>query len=327
MTSSQSVTYAHLEAASEWFAVLSDTPVSEVDQAAWQRWLNEDDMHRKAWQQVESVSVMFSSFQNPESQQSASYVLDRTHTVGRRQFMKGVLGLAGIASLGWVSWQNTALPSIVAAWHADFHTSVGEQSSFSLDDGSHVWLNTNSAMTPYYTAAIRHLSLLSGEAFVELANQDSRPFALSCGQATVRPMTDKARFCLRHLPDQQAILSVYRGTLSIALNESTVTKEIHAGESVTFTSQSFTEVRPALALYESWVKGLLVVEDMPLSDFVNELSRYRHGFINVDPNIADWRVVGTYPVQNTDVIFSMLESSFPLHVKETLPWWISISPV
>ncbi|WP_417528542.1 DUF4880 domain-containing protein [Marinomonas shanghaiensis] len=324
MTSSQSVTYAHLEAASEWFAVLSDTPVSDIDKAAWQQWLSEDERHRKAWQQVESVSVMFSSFQDNTSQQSAGYVLERTHAVGRRQLLKGVLGLAGMASLGWLSWEKTALPSMVAAWRTDFHTSVGEVSSFSLDDGSNVWLNTNSAMAPYYTAAVRHLSLVSGETFVDLDNQDSRPFTLSCEQAIVRPRTRNVRFCLRYLPNQQAILAVYKGAVSVALNDS-ATKSVNAGESVTFNTESFGDVVPALALYESWIKGLLVVEDMPLSDFVNELNRYRNGYINVDPAVADWRVVGTYPIHNIDVIFGMLESTFPLRVQKTLPWWVSVS--
>jgi transmembrane sensor len=236
MASSQHANYVHLEAAAEWFAVLADKPVSEASQLAWQQWLNEDEAHRKAWQQVESVGTMFSSFQDDKSQQSASYVLDNTSLMNRRQLMKGVLGVSGVAALGWIGWNETPLPRIASAWMADFHTQVGQVSAYDLEDGTKIWLNTNSAMNRSYGRDYRGLSLVTGEILVQTkASSDSRAFSVSCAHGVIRSGVDKTRFCVRQLSDKQTVLAVYEGAVSLALLDSQLSKTLYVGQEVVFS--------------------------------------------------------------------------------------------
>ncbi|MEP7729265.1 FecR domain-containing protein [Marinomonas primoryensis] len=330
MTSPKPSNFHHLEEASEWFAVLSDESVSNIDREGWRNWLESDAEHLKAWQQVESVGVMFTSFQGNNLQQSAGRVLDtsRSRDISRRQMMKGVMSIAGVASLGWFGWEQTPLPSMVASWTADFHTSVGEVSHFELGDGTKVWLNTKSAMNRANSSTLRPIALVEGEALFETDGQvNGRPFSVACQQAVMKAATSKTRFCLRHLSNQRAILAVYEGTVSLAPLMSRQTKEVKAGEEVVFDNQSIGSIQPVLAIHESWTRGLLIVDDMTLSDFIAEIGRYRHGYINLDPSIAALRVIGTYPTQDANLVFDMLENAFPIQVKRVLPWWTSISAV
>ena len=330
MTSLKSPHFIHLEEASEWFAILSDESASKAERDAWQVWLEANIEHRKAWKQVESVGAMFSSFQGNSLQQSAGRVLDASGSrdISRRQLMKGVMSVTGVASLGWFSWEQTSLPSMVASWTADFHTAVGEMSHFSLVDGTKVWLNTNSALNRAASSSVRQLALVEGEALFEADDRiDARPFSVACKQAVMASVTAKARFCLRHLSNQRAILAVYDGTVILTPLSSGAVRTVSAGEEVVFDEQSIGHSQPALAIHESWTRGLLIVDDMALSDFIAEVGRYRHGYINLDPSIASLRVIGTYPAQDASLVFNMLESAFPIQIKRVLPWWTSISAV
>lgn len=320
--------YEQLAQASEWFAVLSDESVSDDERAAWQDWLNEKDENRKAWQEVESISGMFTSLGASEHVSSASHLLSssQSRTIGRRQFMKGVMGLAGLAVIGLGSWQTMPfLPRSLTSLTADLSTHTGQVKSYELDDGSTVWLNTNSAMDDNIANTSRHLSLLQGEAQVETVPQSAyrQPLSLSCGCGLLK--TQQARFNIRSLSTEQAVLAVFEGEVAVSPLHSKETHIIKAGEQVRFSHNQVGKAQPAQALYDSWKEGLLVVENMRLSDFVRELGRYQVGYINLDPRIADLHIIGTFPTEKTDLVLDMLTKSLPIRVTSLLPFWVNIS--
>ena len=99
---------------------------------------------------------------------------------------------------------------------------------------------------------------------------------------------------------------------------------VQAGQQVSFTKTSVSEITPVQAASETWTRHVLLAEDMPLQDLVKEINRYHYGYISVASEVADLRVLGGYPLNDRDKIFAMLEEVLPIHVKYTLPWWISI---
>ena len=60
-------------------------------------------------------------------------------------------------------------------------TQIGEQKSFTLQDGSQIKLNTNSLIKVEYSANHRLLTLLQGEARFDVAKDKSRPFTVTVG--------------------------------------------------------------------------------------------------------------------------------------------------
>ncbi|RBO80023.1 FecR family protein [Marinomonas aquiplantarum] len=328
MMNSKSNHFKQLEAASEWFAILSDEAASEQDKQAWLKWLEADIEHQRAWSKVESVGAMFDSFQQQGLNTPVKQVLDNSHArqVSRRQFSKGLLGVTAALGIGWIGWEKASLPSMVAVWNADFHTSTGELKRVALADGSDVWLNTYTGLNDEFDDNVRAISLISGEAFFDLnETQDERPFLVSCPHAVIKLTSQKARFCLRHLSDQQAVLAVYHGQLSFSSLHSKQSMLINAGKEVHLHKNASMKPQPVMAMYESWTRGQLIVDDMSLKDFINEIGRYQHGHINLDSSLESWRVVGTYPTQDIDTVLTMLETAFPIKVEKIMPWWINIS--
>jgi ferric-dicitrate binding protein FerR (iron transport regulator) len=45
---------------------------------------------------------------------------------------------------------------------------------------------------------------------------------------------------------------------------------------------------------------MLVLDNVRLGDMVSELNRYRRGHLGVDPDVADLRITGSFPLNNID---------------------------
>lgn len=67
-----------------------------------------------------------------------------------------------------------------------YQTALGEQSSYTLADGSTLWLNTNSEVVVEYSEALRRISLVSGEAHFDVESNPERPFEVYAGTRMVR---------------------------------------------------------------------------------------------------------------------------------------------
>lgn len=65
---------------------------------------------------------------------------------------------------------------------------------------------------------------------------------------------------------------------------------------------------------------------MPLGDFIAELADHRRGHLAVNPLIASLRVMGTYPLNDTDQVLAMLESALPVRVSRRFDWWVTLEP-
>jgi transmembrane sensor len=87
-----------------------------------------------------------------------------------------------------------SLVAVAAAWLLqgyrssanDIRTTVGEQRSVTLADGSVVFLNTNSELKVQWTKNERHIDLLRGEARFQVAKNSARPFVVATQEARVR---------------------------------------------------------------------------------------------------------------------------------------------
>ena len=63
-------------------------------------------------------------------------------------------------------------------------------------------------------------------------------------------------------------------------------------------------------LITAWSKGMLMADNQPLADFITELSRYRSGFMQVDPAIKNLAISGSYPLNNIEQILTMLSATY-----------------
>lgn len=315
--------FSALEQAAEWFALLRSGEASPDDQNNWQNWLAAQAEHRQAWQYVERISGRFEPIQNSSNRQAAvqSYCLANQRLGRRRQLLLGLGTLAGAGLGGWFAWQHTSVSQTVLAWSAEHRSPQGKVRKLVLPDGSTVWLSSDTALNHDFRADQRVLSLVAGEILVETAADPSRPFLVNTRQGQLRALG--TRFTVR-LDGQETLLAVYQGAVQIDTSAHNTRRIVHAGQQTRLSRSHIAELAPAAPERQSWVKGIIVTDNTPLLDVVNELQRYRGGYISVSPEAAQLPVIGSYPATDPDRALSMLEGVLPIRIKRTFPWWVSI---
>jgi len=313
-----------MEQAAEWYALLRSEEATERDQQRWRAWLDQDPEHQRAWQYVESVSRRFAPLQStPDPRRTAEGLWEaNTRLLQRRRVLAGIVGLAGAGLLGWGTWRHTPLPLMAQAWRADFRTATGESRKLELPDGTRLWLNTATAVNQDYSVRQRRLHLVVGEIHIDTAADPSRPFVVETPPGRLRALG--TRFTVR-LDGEQTFLAVYEGAVEVRTHQGTEAT-LQARQQVRFGPQGIDAIQPANPAREAWRRGVLMAQDMTLRELVAELRRYRHGHLGLDPEVADLRVFGNFPLTDTDDTLDMLAAALPVRIRRTLPWWVSIEP-
>lgn len=311
-----------LEQAASWYATLRSEDATEQERQSWRDWLAQSPEHARAWAHVEAVGRRFDPLRRSGRESAVAGIeAARRGTVGRRQALNGIAGLFGLGLAGWLGWRHTPLPEIVMAWDADYRTATGEQREIALADGSRVWLNTGSALSVDYRADIRLLRLIAGEILIQTAADDAgRPFCVDtrCG----RMQALGTRFSVRH-DEGRTRLDVFESAVEIR-NTAGAVQRVDAGQRADFTGHVISALEPAEAAREAWRRGVLLADNIPLRQLIDELARYRPGRIGVAPEVAELSVMGVYPANDPERALAMLENTLPVRVRRTLPWWITV---
>jgi len=312
-----------LTQAAEWYARLRDGKASRHDYASWQTWLDAAEEHRTAWRYVEEIGRGMDPLRHIADPRRAANALNAANASlhARRRVLASIAALVGGGMLGWLGWREARLPSSLLAWTADHHTSTGEQRALTLADGSRLWLNTASAINLDFNARERRITLLAGEIFIETAPDSARPFLVETMHGRLRALG--TRFNVR-LNAANTRLDVYDGAVEIRTSSNGITRLVAAGQQSFFDTGHITSPKPADMAREAWIQGTLVADNIALSDVVDELRRYRPGHLGVADAVANLKVYGNFPIQDTDRALHMLASALPIQIQQPLPWWTTL---
>lgn len=315
--------YDSLEQAAHWYAVLHVDHPSDEQRNAWQAWLDARPQNRRAWRHVEVVSSRFSPLR-ADGERDAAMVAAGVSAAGsrkRRSVLRSLIALSGLGLSGWLGWRYTPAGEVVLAWRADHRTAVGELRQVTLPDGTHLWLNTDSAVDLAFDDSRRLLRLLRGEILVDTAQDAAaRPFFVETDAGAMQALG--TRFTVRR-QDGHTDLTVFEGRVEIR-NLAGLSVIVPSGQQRQFSGTDIGAGMPANAARQAWSRGILQAEDLPLGDLLGELSRYQHGHIGVAPDVASLRVSGRYPVDDIPKAIGMLMRDLPIQVSRPLPWWMSV---
>ena len=307
-----------------WYARLCSGEATEADHQALQTWLQQHPDHRRAWQRIESI--------RQSMQRVPAGIAVPTLQAGgrsRRNVLRGVVLLVSAGSVGYLSYRTASDHALIQPWLADYRTRVGERRSVVLADGSRMVLNTDSAADVAFTQTSRTVTLWAGEVLIETARQrgmaeDNRPFVVRTAQGTVLALG--TRFVVRSHGDRTEV-SVMEHAVELRTLDGHAVRVLQAGESAFFTRSGIAQTQAASDTVAQWEHGSLVVGDARLGDVIAELARYRRGHLACDPAVADIRVSGAYPIDDTDKALAVLVQSFPLRVTSTTRYWVVVGPV
>lgn len=313
--------------AAHWLVKLHDDHVSAADIAACARWRAAHSEHERAWQRAEAIGSRLACMPGGIALKS----LKRNSSLDRRTVLKTILLLmslpAGYVSYRTLPWQE---------WSADLRTAAGERRTAALADGSKLILNTASSVDVRFDAQQRLLILHAGEILIETArdpmadNGTSRPFIVQTAQGNVRALG--TRFIVSAADTHPHL----RPTTNVTVLQHAVeirpavaverTRVIEAGQQISFTDTSIAAPQAADRDVAAWVDGRLIANGMRLDDFLAQLSRYRHGLLRCDPQVADQRITGAFQLDNTDGILNALPSTLPVAVLFRTRYWVTVVP-
>jgi transmembrane sensor len=255
----------------------------------------------------------------------AMSALDRPSSPQRRAALGKLAMILAIMPAGWGSLKLAQS----LQWSADYHTAVGQRRELTLADGSHITLNTDTAIDVLFDAHQRLIRLREGEILVQTAPDISplaRPFLVSTRQSRMQALG--TRFTVREL-QSRTHLAVLEGAVQVDLadNRQGSPLIINAGQRTDFSSDTFGQVTATDRYIGAWAQGMLMADKMRLADFVAELTRYRRGFVRLDPAITDLRISGAYPISDTQRTLNMLTQTYPILVSGHLNgFWVMLSP-
>ena len=176
-------------------------------------------------------------------------------------------------------------PDIALRIQADHRTETGAIRAVTLADGSAVMLDSGSAIAVDYRNDERHVTLLRGRAWFNVAHGDARPFRVAAADGVTEDIGTAFEVARR---DADAVeVAVSEGAVRVAPASRQSPLQLRAGERVRYadgTSRRIATLRPDRIA--AWRNGELLIDRRPLAEAIAEVKRYRSGMVIV---LADLR--------------------------------------
>lgn len=294
-----------MDAALNWFTLLQGYPDDEGLKAKFEQWRTSDPANAEAFFHVAGVWDL------PELDVIAA---DVGKTLGHTRSPEWSTHAS--PSRSWrATWSNAALaaaavivlaigirqyPAIILQWRADYQTETGARETITLPDGSHMILNTASAVSLDFEGDKRSVALLQGEAYFDIVPDALRPFKVTAAFSEVE--VKGTAFAVRSDPDMDTVV-LERGHVDVTrLPARDYKAELNPGESITATATALSAVsaaNPETAL--SWREGRLVFENQPFGQVLHEIGRYYgHSIVLTSDRVSKARVTGNYRLDNPE---------------------------
>ncbi|CAM3748498.1 Protein FecR [Pseudomonas reidholzensis] len=307
------------EQAMHWLLELQEQDVSDATFAAWMSWRQAHPMHEHAWRRAEVFAQRMGEMRGPGQRTLARAALHPG--ASRRTALKQLSVLLAAGAGAWYLKDS----ALVQDWSADYHSRVGEQRRLALAADIQVELNTDSAINVAFARDSRRITLLRGEILVTRDTlADGRLLSVETAQGRLESAL--AQFSVRQRAGLTQV-SVYQGELMISpalFAHQPVT--LNAGEQASFSRQQITARQPVALAPPAWSQGMLVAQGQRLAEFLDELGRYRRGHLACDPAVADLRVSGTFPLDNTEKILLAVADTLQLDVQHFTRYWVTLKP-
>ena len=304
-----------VDQAIDWSVKMTfNTPDSDT-RSAFEQWLAAKPEHAQAWQRMQSLSGRFAGL--PKA--AALKPLERLPEgrLQRRQALKLLALLAGIGVTGWSARAYTPWQRLVA----DYSTRIGEHRRWTLDDGSVLDLNTDSAVSLDFDSQQRLLTLLRGELALDSGRDAAnRPLRVQTPQCLLETLG--ARFEARLL-DGATCLSVAQGAVQVRRGADTLVAQ--AGERWRIGAIQSVPLPALTAQHSAWRDGMLIARDLPLGEVLAELGRYCVGHLGCDPAIAGLPVSGNFGTDRPQQAVDLIARSHRLGVQRLTRYWVRLA--
>lgn len=234
--------------------------------------------------------------------------------VSRRRALASlsVLGLALAGGAGlWTSGALSPTPVQVAY----YETRRGEHRDVRLPDGSVLKLNGATRLAVRLESDLRQVDLERGQAFFDVAHDETRPFEVHAGDSAVRVLGTAFDVDLEH---GEVKLAVHRGRVrfgSFASDEGGVI--VNAGWRSHFSDGKALAPTRFDVRRQDWRDGWLDVDSMKLADLVEALNRQAGPLVLPPPRaLADIAVAGRFRLDDSRGLLEAIGAGYGFAVRQ-----------
>ncbi|QWA31397.1 FecR family protein [Pseudomonas sp. RC3H12] len=308
-----------VDQAIEWSIRMVHNRPDTATQLAFERWLACDESHRLAWSRLQSLGGRFAGMPAGMARQA----LDRLPEarLQRRQMMRLLALFAAVGTTAWntrdtLSWQRLM---------ADYSTGLGEHRQWTLDDGSLLELNTDSAVRLRFDEDERVIELLRGELYLASGTDPDNPLHRPLRVTSTFGLFEALGTCFSVREDSDGCrLGVTEGAVRMQprAGEGDIAQ---AGETWQLTRDSVWRLSGSAQDAQAWRDGLLIARAMPLAELLGELGRYRPGYLGCDPEIARRSISGNFNLDDTDATLRFIAQAHGLHLHGMTRYWVRLS--
>ncbi|MFJ2988974.1 FecR family protein [Collimonas sp. NPDC087041] len=306
-----------VEQAIDWMLRLELPDFTSADRVAFEHWRDADARHEIAFA---NLTKSVHQFDVPRQLGATTEVLRHTlqQRKDRRKTLQRIAALAGL-SVGAAVLVNQVTP--ILNMNADLRTGTGERQTFTLADGSVVTLNARSSADRWIDQSRRLLRLTEGELQIQVASLAQRPFVIETAYGSASTLS--GTLLVSALPERTEVVSLQSVASLTTLNGQN--GQLQPGQHTWFSRSAIASVQSNHGSENSWVDGYYTAFNEPLIDVVGALRPYRRGVIRVDPAVAQLRVSGAFPLDDSDHALNALAATLPVAVARFTPYWVTIS--
>jgi transmembrane sensor len=292
--------------AAAWLARLRADDRTEADERAFHAWLAADKSHAAAF---EAINAVWDAAGGLAQRRTAA-----RQPLLRRRAVLAELGTFVVAAVGFSAWES--------AYAGVYETDVGEQKHVALDDGTQVFLDTDTRIRVNFDNTLRSVELERGRADFRVAPDARRPFVVRAADQEI--VATHTTFDVRRDGDRVSVVLI-AGKAALRSRSSAKAQNILGpGERVVATTSEIVKRdKPNLVPLLAWQTGQAIFENERLADAAAEMNRYTTMKLEVgDPTIAGLRMSGVYRVgdnaafaRSVAALLPVTLEMFPDHVE------------
>ena len=362
-----------LEEAAVWCMRLEAGETSE-NSPDYRAWLEASDEHQDAMVRARITwGVLGDHAKSPELTKARSDALSRsTDSAARRwqplksgreqtgvRFGWHVSAIAAALVVGLIAvpvallqfsgeqpTTNERLAESAQAAPMHYATDVAETRVVTLPDNSRVSLDAATQVSVFYTATVRDIALLAGQAHFNVAKDATRPFRVTAGDRTV--VAIGTAFNIEMIGDE-VLVTLLEGEVVVTEADASsqkVSAPSEGGDHTTVASSSTPvklepgqqllavrdeapriDAAPNIEKTTAWRQGKVFLEEDILPVAVARMNRYsRIRLFVADDSLNVLEVGGIFNAGDTDAFIEALEAAFPIEARRMSASLIELHP-
>lgn len=313
MTTSSSPHLNVHQQADQWWATLHSGHATQADAENFKHWLASSTANQQAWRELLTVMQTFS----PALQRTAAQPVPTVQKLWHRRHFLMAAATASAAGVGALAlYPPLGLWPALSDFKADYRTAAGEQRTVQFGQDVAVLMNTKTQINYVGTTG---LELLTGEAEIQVQMTSEHPFSVQVGPC--RMQIYAANVTVRYVEDKLE-LACLEGHVKLDMLENL---ELGPGQGLLYRSPSdwaIQRLNPESS--NTWRKGYLNFNGVPLKQVIAELNRYRSGHIYLRQAHLGQRAVHLQlALKDMDLALDMLRALPGVKVQE-LPGGVAL---